>query len=452
MAKSPQIWPQPGPQLEFLVNPCDIVIYGGAAGGGKTFALLMQPLRHVKDPKFRCVTFRRTSPMIRKAGAIWDESQDLYRGSEGKPREQMLDWRFPSGAEIQFSHLQRESDKYGFKGAQISLVQFDQLEEFTETQFFYIISRLRTEARVLPYCRATCNPDSESWLAQFLEWWIDQDTGLIIKDRIGVPRHMTRPDDQIMWHDEPQYDEDGQKVSKSVTFIEADLDDNKLMPNRQEYKASLLAQPLVERERLLNKNWKIAVGKGKVFKREDFKIVPRFPANARFVRTWDFAATEKKTKGDDPDFTATCKIAEVDGVVYMQFERDQLGPAQAEAWFLRLAKEEDGVPIVWEMEPGAAAIRYAHYLQGLLSDMGRTGMPQRPQGDKVTRASAGYSKAVEDGKVYLVSGVTPIDHVLSEHHNFPTQGWKDDLVDAGSLAYLNKARAGAARTRQVSWT
>src|SRR5947209_1730770 len=89
------IGPQPGPQTAFLASPADIAIYGGAAGGGKSWALLLEPLRHVHVPDFGAVFFRRTGVQIRNEGGLWDESAKLYPHLGGRPREQALEWRFP---------------------------------------------------------------------------------------------------------------------------------------------------------------------------------------------------------------------------------------------------------------------------------------------------------------------------------------------------------------------
>src|SRR6266850_7935610 len=95
----------------------------------------------------------------------------------------------PRASKIKFSHLQLETTVHDWQGAQITLICFDELTHFTAYQFFYMVSRNRSTCGVRPYIRATCNPDADSWVAEFLAWWIDQETGLPIPERAGVLRY-----------------------------------------------------------------------------------------------------------------------------------------------------------------------------------------------------------------------------------------------------------------------
>ena len=268
MSEPKSIDPQPGPQTKFLSNSADIVIYGGSAGAGKTFALLMEPLRHLKNSSFNAVLLRRTSKQITKAGGPWDESQNLYPLVGGEPKLTKLEWGFPSGAKIAMGHIEHDKDLDSWLGAQICLLLWDQLETFTERMFFYMLSRNRSACGVRPYVRATCNPDARSWLAGFIGWWINQDSGYPILERSGVIRWMVRLGREIFWFDSRRkaveflIDRDtdpleAEESPKSVTFIPATVDDNKILMKKDPgYKANLRALPKYDRERLLGGNWK----------------------------------------------------------------------------------------------------------------------------------------------------------------------------------------------------
>src|SRR5712671_4330124 len=131
---------QPGPQIEFLQTAADICIYGGAAGGGKTVGLILEPLRHVgRVPGFTAVFFRRTTPQITNPGGLWDESQNFYPRLGGTPHLRAQEWRWPRGGKIKFSHLQLRTTVHDWQGAQITLICFDELTHFTAHQFFYMV-------------------------------------------------------------------------------------------------------------------------------------------------------------------------------------------------------------------------------------------------------------------------------------------------------------------------
>lgn len=276
---APQIIrPQLGPQEQFLASDADVVIYGGAAGGGKSYGILLEPLRHVFTvPGFGGKIFRQTSTQITEEGAIWHEAHRLYVPLGGRPREDNLSFKFPPyGNSISFGHLNHAKERYEHQGAQICYLAFDELtlvgrgagptreaeEQRAEATWWYMLSRNRSVCGVRPYCRGTVNPDRRSWVKRLIAWWISTETGLPIPERAGVVRWLYRRKGKLLW-----YDTFGEAVManpdlaakgppKSFTFIPARLEDNPALVARDPgYAGNLLLQDPVEGERLLDGNW-----------------------------------------------------------------------------------------------------------------------------------------------------------------------------------------------------
>jgi len=434
-------------QEEFHSSPADIVIFGGAAGGGKTYALLLEPLRHVNNPEFGAVIFRRTIPEITHEGALWDEAKKIYPflGATGNENEKQF--RFQGGAKITFSHMQREDDKESWKSSQIPLIEYDQLETFTESQFFYMLSRNRSTCGVRPYVRATANPEP-GWLADFLAWWIGED-GYAIPSRSGKIRWMVRENDVTYW------DSDRDKLQakypnstpKSVTFILSTVFDNQILLRKDpQYLANLQALPYIDRERLLGDakrggNWYIKPSAGKIFNRAWFEIVDAVPAGGRIVRFWDFAATEKELtrakKSNDPDYTASVKGTIVNGITYfLDMTNEQMNPARTNTTLKNIADQDQSMgqrcAIRFEQEGGASGKRDAYTLVTAMQGYDIMGVPSLK--DKIVRAKPLAAQALA-GNVKLLRGAWN-DEFLSQLHGFGESDQPhDDIVDAASGCY-----------------
>lgn len=301
-----QYRPQEGAQESFIHSEADIAIYGGAAGGGKSWALLYESMRYADVQGYGAVIFRRTSPQIRNEGGLWDESQQMFIDRGGVPAESTLTWKFPAQkTKIRFCHLEYDKTRHDWQGSQIPFIGFDELTHFTEKQFFYMLSRNRSTCGVRPYIRATTNPSSSSWVRQLIDWWIDPKTGLAIKSRSGVIRYFIRLAGKLhfAWNveelreqfgDDVLYqDIDGEKYPnfKSITFINASIADNKiLMKADPAYIANLMALPMVERQQLLEGNWN-AEPEGDIFKSAHFGTYTNIEATGfnRLIVTVDTA-------------------------------------------------------------------------------------------------------------------------------------------------------------------
>lgn len=436
-----RIEPQPGPQTLFLSTPADIAIYGGAAGGGKTFALLTEPVRHLGNPRFGAVIFRRTTVQVKNKGGLWEESTGLYPLLGGAPKSHVLAWVFPTGATVQFAHLEHEKTVLNWQGSQIPLIGFDELTHFTEYQFWYLVSRNRSMCGVRPYIRATCNPDADSWVADFIAWWIDQKTGYAIPERAGVLRWFVRVNDAVVWADRPEDlaeytmvdpDDPTRLVPippKSVTFIPAKLEDNAAMARVDPgYRANLMALPAVERERLLAGNWKIRRS-GTLFNREDFEIVDSIPMGGIEARAWDFAATEKSLTAPDPDWTVGLKGKRVaDGTFYITGMYRKRAKASVIASDVKNIATQDGrsCRIRIPQDPAQAGKDQVEKYVTLLAGWPVTAKPV--SGDKVTRADPAATQAGH-GKIKLARGDWN-DTFLAEVCAFPSTVHHDDIVDA----------------------
>lgn len=446
-----KVRPQAGPQERALASAADILVFGGGAGGGKTWALLLEAMRHKANPHFSAVIFRRTSPEIRNPGGLWDESLKLFGPVPGaRAFESTLEWVFTTprarkpalaatGAVIKFAHLQYEQDVLGWQGSQVPLIGFDQLETFSESQFFFMLSRNRSTCGVRPYIRATCNPDADSWLAQLLSWWIDAATGYPIPERSGVLRYMVRINDVIEWGDSPaalQARYPGIEIApKSVTFIPASVYDNQaLLEVDPGYVGNLMALSYVERERLLAGNWKVRATGGNIFNRTQFRILPALPADVtrlETVRYWDRAGT-----AGAGNWTVGLKMARLSDKTYVieDVQRGRWG-ARDRNRLMRQVAELDGkaVTIGVEQEPGSSG---KETIESIIAELaGFSVLGDRVTGSKYERADP-FAAQVQAGNVALLAGPW-CESFITELHNFSidTPNGTDDQVDAGSGAF-----------------
>ncbi len=437
--------PQPGPQEMFLSSPADIVIFGGAAGGGKSYALLLEGLRHINNPDFGAVIFRKNANQIMSEGGLWDTAADIYSLIGAKPsRNPRPTWRFKSGAKISFAHLEYEKDKHAWQGSQITFIGFDELTHFTEGQFFYMLSRNRSVCGIDPYIRATTNPDADSWVAEFISWWIDNDTGYPIPERSGVLRWMFRLNNRIYWGNSPDelVSELGEDVCtyddcKSVTFIASKLSDNKiLMEKNPGYISNLKALPEVEKERLLNGNWKIKPAAGLFFKRSQVNLIDNVPDDViKWVRGWDLAATSE-SEGGKPAYTAGVLMGKRRNgryvVANVYNKRDSADEARQA---IKITAQADkakyrNVKIKLPQDPGQAGKAQAESFIKFLA--GFNVMTERESGSKETRAEP-FAAQWQHGNVDVVIGEWNEEY-FSQLESFPESQFKD-MVDASSSAF-----------------
>lgn len=398
-------------QVPFLLDFGKEALYGGAAGGGKSDALLMGALMFVDVPRYTAILFRRTYKDLVRPGALMDRAVEWLAGRPGvRWREKDYTFTFVrSGARLTFGHLELEKDKLDYQGGEYQFVGFDELTQFGESQYRYLFSRLRRPAdlgaghalaRVPLRMRAGTNPGGPGH-----EW---------------VHRRFI--------------------VERGRRFYPARLEDNPFL-DRDTYEEQLRELDPIEYQQLRHGDW--LRPQGGMFKRASFEIVDAAPAGSR-ARYWDMASTDpKKTKNKDPDYTAGALLSIApDGTIYVEHvARFRKDPAESEMIQRRIA-EADGpnVPVRFEEEPGSSGKRYADYLIRQVF-RGFIATADRVTGPKIERAKPLASRAAR-GHVKLVRGEWNTAF-LDEAEAFPLGG-HDDMIDAcgGAYAMLSGGSAG----------
>jgi len=434
-----QYTPHPGPQTWFHETTAFECLFGGAAGPGKSLSLLMEGARDIDHPDHRAIIFRKSFPQLEGSDGLIETSKKYFLQSARYVSMPSRKWTFPSGSTFRFGHMSNKDDHLNHQGQQYTYVGYDELAAFSEEQYLYLFSRIRTTAESGIDCkmRAATNPPEDyepgaKWIKKRWGPWLDKN-----HPNPAQPRELrwyVRGNDGIE-REVPRDDPDPHKWSR--TFIPGRFGDNpSLDPN---YERNLNMLPYIQRRRLKEGDWDIKAAAGKVFNKNWFQVAANFPpitqsAAPKFVRFWDTAATEKKLKSKDPDYTASCLACLIGGRFYIKLMRDRISPAAVTKWIKATALAEPGVEGGGEQEPGSQSKIYLDNLISELGAMNRVFRAYKTSRSKVDRASV-WSAQAEAGHVTLVTNsALDNDEVLDELHSFP-DGPHDDMVDAISGAW-----------------
>jgi len=269
--------PNEGPQTDFLAAGETDVLYGGAAGGGKSYAMLVDPLRFAHRGAHRALILRRSMPELRE---LIDKSRELYpKAFPGcKYREVEKLWNFPSGAKVEFGFLERDADVYRYQGQAYSWIGFDEITHLpTEFSWNYLASRLRTtDSEIVPYMRCTANPGGSG-----AQW---------VKKRYISP---APPNETFMGDD-----------GITRKFIPARLNDNPYLAQDGRYEQMLKSLPPTQRKQLLEGNWEIAEG----------AAFTEFDRHLHVVEPFEIPLHWERTKGLDYGYASesACVWAAID--------------------------------------------------------------------------------------------------------------------------------------------
>ncbi len=416
--------PNPGPQTKFLASKAYEVLYGGAAGGGKSESLLIAPLRWVHLGAFRAILFRRTFPELEKS--LVDRSRHLYPAvvPGAKYNGQDKVWRFPSGAVIYFGHLEHETSVHAHQSAEYQFIGFDEVTHFTENQYTYMLTRARSSGGLPVRIRCASNPGGPGHEWVFKRWapWLDPESTVTAEPCEKLT--------YINTEDGIEYVPNGTVGALSKTFIPALLTDNPhLTKNDPEYEQRIMGRDRVTRAQLLRGDWLIRPSAGAYFKREWFKFVDVAPMSAsQRVRAWDLASTV------DGDWTVGVRMARHgDGrLIVEDVQRLRARPAGVQKLVTETAANDpEGTRIVIPQDPGQAGVDQIDNYARLL--IGRDCRFRRVHGDKETRAQP-ISAQSEAGSVTLVKAKWN-EPFLQALEAFPEEGMHDDDVDALADAF-----------------
>ena len=425
--------PHAGPQTRFLRLTCFEALYGGAAGGGKSDALLVDAIRYVGRGYGRgylALLLRRTFPELESS--LIRRSHELYPRLGGVWNEQKKTWTFPEGETVMFGHVEHELDVHRYQGSEFQFVGFDELTTFTEYQYTYLFSRVRSSHGVPCRVRAASNPGGigHAWVRKRWFDWVSRKSKKPAKP--AVVRYYAKRGDTETQVSKSAVDASGR------TFVPAMLADNPtLTKNDPSYASRLDALNVLERARLKGGDWDAEPSAKDYWDRARCGRLHSRPANMEViarVRAWDFGATANP----NADATAGVLLARLFNgrTVVEHVEHVRLGPDGVDATVERTAnadRERDPRTVqAIPQDPGAAGKVSVRDMQRLLAKH-----PIRvviPTGDKATRFKPLASRCLA-GFVDIVEDET-WDHegFHSELEAFPA-GSHDDRVDGAADAY-----------------
>lgn len=411
---------QPSPkQAAALLLPHRCVLFGGAAGGGKSSWLLMEAVRYADQPGAALVV-RRESVNLTQPGALIPRSHEWFGGTDAHWRGDEKTWTFPSGWQLKFGHMEHEDDKHNYQSAEYDVVCYEELTEFTETQFRYLFSRQRRrKGSTIPLrtCAGT-NPGGggHEWVASC---W-------------GLGDYETPA--------EPEW-----------AFLPSFLEDNPGL-DHESYRESLSFLPEFERDKLLHGNWK-ARPKGNLFKVDRIRFcdeseVPTGGGDARF---WDLASTEEDPPGQKSDATAGARGTIADNVLYVRdLQHARKGPGGVQTLIGDTAAGDGtGCRVVIEQEPGSSGVNNTFTYQNLvLPGFAVEGRPA--SGAKRSRWTP-FEAAIEQKRVVFVRApwnrraLGELGALTTDEKQDAKNNLHDDIVDALAGLYTHLQSAVAPR-------
>lgn len=416
-------------QLAFLMAQEREVFFGGAAGPGKTDALLMGALEFVHVPGYRALILRRTFPQLEEImdrARMWLKNK---RGVNWNGSKRQFDFECPTGdtAVIRFGYCDAEMDVANYDGFEYQYIAWDELTHFTEWQYTYLFSRLRSV--LCPACEESKRKGKTKWPHLPLGH-----VPLRVRSASNPGNH---------GHD---WVKERFKIGSLIGelkrlhpdrgFMPAVMSDNPAL-RAEEYKQSLMELQPVRRAQLLNGDWDVRAP-GELFDRGDFQFIDDWPRDAVYVRAWDLAASPPTEANKDPDWTVGVKIGKMRQGKFFIIDvlRARRKSAEVEE-LMRATAEMDGreVSILIPQDPGSAGKSYAQHLQTQVL-LGFNVIIEPQNGSKYVRAKP-MSAAAKAQNLILLRADWNNDFIVECEQAGPNDKLynHDDQWDAASFGF-----------------
>lgn len=404
--------PQPGPQTQFLACGADVVLYGGAAYGGKSFGLLLDALRYCKTPGWNGLIIRKKRQDLIGSGSIFEKARKVYEGTGAKFRGggEYIDVRWPSGAMLAFRHLEKGNVK-DYQGLEFAWIGIDEATHLELDWITYLITRRRTDCGTKAVVRMTCNPERDHALREWVSPYL-LPNGTADREQSGRVRYFQVGEEsgKIAWGDTR---EEAARVCgrppeeiMSFAFIPSWLSDNPIgLRDNPNYVASLAIAGPVEEAKLRHGNWNVREDTGGMLARARWGGILTAPLSpiVRRYRGWDTGAT-RPLPGTDPDFTVGVRVDfDLHGRFYISgLAACRLDTPDRDAYMRTIAELDviagGSITHTIPFDPGAGGKDAVYHHRRNLSSVQGVGpiVDRRQHGNKVVRATP-LARALEVG-------------------------------------------------------
>lgn len=446
------------------IDHVDVVLFGGAAGSGKSEIGVIDFLKYTDTPNFIGVMTRRTTPQLHGPGGLLTKCKRTFSQVFGPDEHtwRAKDGKFvfhKSGAEIYLKHFETDDSDVNWQGAEANLFYVDEGTHFTQHQIQYIMSRMRNPScpEVKPHLKITCNPDADHFLRKWVEPYLHED-GTPNRDRDGWVRYFSFSNGDFVWADtkEELYHNHGipYEDALSFMFISANVMDNPIVQKiNPKYVSWLKGLKGVERARLLEGNWFVREEGASYFSRSWITEVLHVDEDEvlHTVRAFDFAGTLPNELNPSPDYTASVRMRKMKNGDYIidDVRRCRIRHGQWEQFVLECWQDDPhGTEYIIPQDPGPAAQRATQLFCRRLAELGIPTKKERTNKSKLDRFRPFASIAQNDG-VKMVTGCAndPDNNKRNDNDFYYTElevftGERkrgelghDDMVDATSTAF-----------------